>query len=166
MLTYVKGSPYCDYCQGRHPWPRHCRHCGAEMKDRRTLYCGGFESPCGREWAFTHATWGVVREILLKERGASCEVCGKECQAYGKPGSPETAEIHHLEEVNGIRGPGLMNRRENLLVLCHDCHQLFTNPPRSKLFWYMGRAYPWDHRKNVPRKPKAPKIPVEQLALL
>jgi len=80
-------------------------------------------------------------------------------------GDLQVAEIHHLQEVNGVRGSGLKNRRENLLVLCHDCHQLCTNPPQSKLFWYNGRAYPWKDRSKITRPPKVPKIPVEQAAL-
>ena len=159
MQELVKGRPHCDYCQGRHPWPRHCRQCGAELQDRRTRYCGGFESPCGREWAFTHATWGVVREIILKERGPTCEVCGKDLKAYAYIGHPDLAEVHHLHEVDGLRGPGLQNRRTNLIVLCHDCHQLVHNPPQCRIFWISGRAYRWENRHKL-------RIPAEQLALL
>lgn len=159
MRSTIRGQPYCDYCKQTHPWPRHCRQCGSELQDRRTNYCGGFQSPCGTEWAFTHATWGVVRHLIIKERGAVCEECGKALKEHASIGDPELAEVHHLEAVKGVRGPGPLNRRENLLILCHDHHQLAQNPPKSKLFWFRGRAYPWEDRNRLSR------IPAEQMSM-
>jgi len=159
MRSTIRGQPYCDYCKQSHPWPRHCRQCGAELQDRRTNYCGGATSPCGIEWGFTHWSWHAVREILLKEKNYTCEECGKVCKKWAPPGSNEVAEVHHVEEVKGDRGPGPQNRRENLLVFCHDHHQLCHHPPQCKLFWFRGRAYPWKDRNRLSR------IPTEQMSM-
>ena len=159
MRSTIRGQPYCYYCKQTHPWPRHCRQCGSELPDHRTNYCGGFLSPCGTEWAFTHATWSVVRQIYLEERAYTCEDCGKVCEKWATPGSKEVAEVHHLQEVKGAPRQGLVNRRTNLMVLCHDCHQLAQNPPQSKLFWFRGRAYPWEDRNRLSR------IPTEQMSM-
>jgi len=51
------------------------------------------------------------REKCLQEKGEKCSECG----------ATEDIEVHHID------GDRWNNRLENLIPLCHDCHQAVHN---------------------------------------
>lgn len=55
---------------------------------------------------------GTIKNLLIRERGHVCECCGLNVWL----GAPITIELEHVD------GNGLHNNRENLKLLCPNCH--------------------------------------------
>jgi len=110
-----------------------CRWCGCcivhllgPLKGKPN-YTKRWHSQCVKEYKFLF--WPAeTSHMLIEERGHRCEDCGTE---LNKP-SPinqygwKVAEIHHLiplvEFPHDPSDPYVAWKRENLLLLCHDCH--------------------------------------------
>lgn len=110
--------------------PRYCP-CGAKLLSRQKSYCsyecsGRFQRQnyidrwlAGEETGSQPSTGGIskrVRDYMLKEAGYKCTECGwcKPNPVLGKP----------ILSIDHIDGNWRNNRRENLIVLCYNCHTL------------------------------------------
>lgn len=93
------------------------RECGfsaraAVIEERISEWISGGES-----WSYKgHAIPDPVRKYLLEEAGNKCTRCGW-CEPNPKLGKP----ILCIDHVNGNWKD---NRRDNLVVLCYNCHTL------------------------------------------
>jgi Zn finger protein HypA/HybF involved in hydrogenase expression len=59
----------------------------------------------------------TIKKLTIEERGHRCEKCGLSEWLYG----PIPLEIHH------INGKAKDHRRENIQILCPNCHSLTDN---------------------------------------
>ena len=61
-------------------------------------------------------SWKQVRNTVLKDNYGMCGKCGKR---------PAT-EVHHIKWLtpSNINNPYITLGRDNLIPLCHNCHQL------------------------------------------
>ena len=84
--------------------PKWTREATAHQKQEHTL----------RKYAQRH------KEPMYKERGGRCEMCGCERKQ-------SKLHLHHILPLE--RYPELAARRENLMLLCPDCHtEVHQNP--------------------------------------
>lgn len=60
-------------------------------------------------------SWPKIREIVFSERGRQCEQCSWQAE---RKDSVVPTQIHHID------GDRTNNTRENLIVLCPNCHSL------------------------------------------
>jgi 5-methylcytosine-specific restriction endonuclease McrA len=89
----------------------HCSWCGVEVKNRR--YCGAVHS---YDYA-VHFRWPEASSAALKRAGGKCADCAKEAK------SASELRVHHMQPLDGgLRGWNILNRPENLVVLCPSCH--------------------------------------------
>jgi len=120
---------YDETCRGI------CRWCGLVIyhergPDKGRVNYKRWHNRCVTEFRFLF--WPqVTRETLLKERGATCEDCGSPLVG-GQGRSKGVArkripEVHHIIPLHQYphdpADPYAAWRRENLALLCHDCHQ-------------------------------------------
>ena len=88
-----------------------CRVCGGAIVKPYRKYCG---DDCWAKYQQCFLTWGMHKKNIIKERGHRCEKCGVE----GKP-----IELDHITAI--INGGDMWNK-ENLQLLCHQCHNKKT----------------------------------------
>jgi len=94
-----------------------CFWCG--LTNIRGRYC------CDAHlWAYKrHFNWPFARDWCWRRYSNHCGLCGT-----GKIEKPidwrwRTLEVHHIEPLNaGFRDWTLLNRPENLILLCPPCH--------------------------------------------
>lgn len=55
-------------------------------------------------------TWHSVRKAVIRRDNGVCGICGKH---------PANPEVHHKTPLS----EGGSNKLENLVTLCHECHQ-------------------------------------------
>ena len=121
-------DPYGKYynmtgyeCVGR------CFWCGEEkLKHRR--YCQNRK--CGAEYK-RHFRWQEARDWCRKRYETKCGECGvEEDRRYD---SKLRFAAHHIEPLNGsFRLWNKLNRPENLIWLCGDCHDEKRRKPESE----------------------------------
>ena len=64
-----------------------------------------------------HFHWPEASAAALKRAGGKCADCPKEAKSAAE------LRVHHIEPLNGeLRLWNILNRPENLLVLCPSCH--------------------------------------------
>ncbi|MDP2660672.1 MAG: hypothetical protein Q8R28_08080 [Dehalococcoidia bacterium] len=140
----------CLYHKTVHEPPVHCAACAEELKDRRRKYCPP-PKPCQETYTTEHWSWGFIRARFLKDKVCDCpSQLGRHvhCMACGGLSTLHYSqevlaiEVHHVMEVNGGPRLGQVNQPQNLLALCHACHQLAHHPPKTDIVYYGGRFYP------------------------
>ena len=93
-------------------------------------------SSCGRHWhneQRKRINRTVDRQTLFTERGGCCERCGWDAV-------PEVLEVHHIDRNRRH------NTRENLLLLCPNCHAIDHFDHRDGQFKNnLGRRIGADH---------------------
>jgi len=117
----------------------HCRRCSSLISSTRT-YCKscwdrrGSDVAFGKVQLWINGEWSggskrklsnSVRNFLLKESNYLCSKCG-----FGKK-HPDDG--NSILEINHIDGDGTNHSKENLEVLCPNCHALTSS--------YRGRNY-------------------------
>lgn len=78
-----------------------------------------------KNWS-NYASSGSMRKVLIKERGAKCE----QCSITHWLGISLALEMHHID------GDRTNNTKDNLVILCPNCHSItdnFKNRKRQKL---------------------------------
>lgn len=71
--------------------------------------------------------WPTIRKIIFKERGRKCEKCGwAKVNSFNK--------IIPIQ-INHIDGDKKNNSKDNLIILCPNCHSL------TKHFMFYGRKH-------------------------
>jgi len=106
----LRKEKICNFC--KQPW----------IGKRGSGYSAGRRCPNCRETAARDRPWEIVKlgtkkSRLIRERGHRCEECKNEMWL----GKPITLEMHH------INGDGKDNRKENLQLLCPNCHSMTPN---------------------------------------
>ncbi len=113
-----------------HRRPRFCRACGKQLFERHKQYCDTF---CQREWEYRDyiARWlrgeaigltpsgqlsHYVRHFLIEEAGERCSEC------HWRERNPVTGRVPL--QIDHIDGHYANCRRDNLRVLCPNCHSL------------------------------------------
>ncbi len=134
-----RNLPICHRHNKRHR-PTHCKWCGAELPGAKSWYCNAI---CGLR-QYEQNNWSAARAATLKIQGRFCQECGVAEEHQNHYPKMSNLEVHHWVEVNGGPRAGYANRPENLVVLCHDCHQRAHHPPRTDLVYapLFGRFYP------------------------
>lgn len=100
--------------------PRTCVHCGAKKEKRHNKYCDAciarrvYNRPATFEEAKDHV---ARKRFLLEERGHQCECC----ELTEWLGQPIPLEVHHVD------GDSDNNTKENLKLLCPNCHAFTDN---------------------------------------
>lgn len=65
-----------------------------------------------------------LRAAAVSIHGTSCKVCGFSFEtAYGAHGK-NYIEVHHLVPVSSLTEPSSVNPRDDLTVLCSNCHRM------------------------------------------
>lgn len=65
-----------------------------------------------------------LRTSAIAIHGTTCKVCGFNFEAvYGAHGK-QYIEVHHLVPVSTLLEPSTVNPREDLTVLCSNCHRM------------------------------------------
>lgn len=101
-----------------------CRWCGFVILHERGPQKG--RPNFSRHWhdrcvvEFRFLFWPQeTRRTLLRERGEACEDCGVNLRV-------RPSEVHHIRPLHlyphDPQDPYAAWRRENLALLCHDCH--------------------------------------------
>ena len=89
-----------------------CWWCGAAFPDKRRRYCS---VSCRREYE-ENFYWLWASTSAVRRARYRCRECG----IRGK----RRLEVHHIVPLNGSdRIINVLNRRENLVVLCKACHR-------------------------------------------
>lgn len=84
----------------------------SRMREKSKLVCTGLERKPFEELV----EFKAVRRKILNERGRKCEICGwQEVSPFSKT---IPVQVHHINKNRKD------NRRENLMVLCPNCHSL------------------------------------------
>lgn len=113
-----------------------CQHCGKEFilyKEHHGKFCShecfvehrkgktiqdweeGVTNGCSSRYKLTP----TIREYIIKERGNKCEVCGFSGE---NPYTKKTIlQVHHKD------GDASNTKKENLQVLCPNCHAMTEN---------------------------------------
>jgi len=108
-----------------------CLWCEKELPKGRRKYCS---DECSYQYYIhnvAHLWWNNAKKIALERAHNMCEDCG----------SGRSLEVHHKEKLvnNKSRQNSPLNRQDNLIVLCRDCHE--------------KRHHPYsDGRKEVPKE--------------
>ncbi len=115
----------------------HCFWCGSveyRGKKLRGRYCSS-----SHLWAYKrHFNWPFARDWCWIRYASQCGLCG----SLTPPGSiywRRGLEVHHIEPLNaGFRDWTLLNRPENLILLCPPCHDStrtkdFAGIPKAKV---------------------------------
>ncbi|MCK5023289.1 MAG: HNH endonuclease [Candidatus Aenigmarchaeota archaeon] len=95
-----------------------CRVCGKtrdQWEKRRSVFCS---EECSKKYQKCFYTWAELRAKILKERGANCEKCNKDCSA-------DTHELE-LDHITALVNGGDMWDESNLQLLCNRCHRKKT----------------------------------------
>ena len=96
-ITGHEGTGCCWWCGGKFPDKRPRRFCCEECRNKyqETYY------------------WFWAVPVALQRAGHKCEECG----------TRGALEVHHIEPLNNEpRVCNILNRSENLIVLCRACH--------------------------------------------
>jgi predicted HNH restriction endonuclease len=65
-----------------------------------------------------------LRAAAIALHGTTCKACGFNFEAaYGRHGK-NFIEVHHLVPVSRLASPSSVNPREDLTVLCSNCHRM------------------------------------------
>ena len=66
----------------------------------------------------------ALRTAAVAFHGTTCKVCGFNFEAaYGEHGK-NYIEVHHLTPISTLPEPSSINPREDLTVLCSNCHRM------------------------------------------
>ena len=111
---------------------KYCKFCGKPLNNIRSIYCS---NTCHKEYEYTkHVTeWlngknftsgpylvpNFIKRYLLNEFNHKCEICG--WGEVNKSTGLVPLQIHHID------GDCTNNKRENLQLLCPNCHSLTSN---------------------------------------
>ena len=66
------------------------------------------------QFDYNDPKWKRKRKTILRRDGYKC----RECRRYGR--NREATEVHHIKHVD--EWPELAYKDENLVSLCHGCH--------------------------------------------
>jgi hypothetical protein len=100
-------------------WSEEARKKGAENSAKRKIEKRNKLLKEGKYELLSHK---FRREVLLKEANYTCESCNNS-EWLGKP---LWLEIHHIDDDNKN------NKRENLMVLCPNCHSAIDSNYRFR----------------------------------
>ncbi len=96
----------------------YCFWCGVRTRGR---YCSGSH----RLQYLRHFNWSYARDWCWKRYSGHCGVCGQVSKPSNIDWRWRDLEVHHLDAINaGFREWTLLNRPENLILLCPPCHDL------------------------------------------
>lgn len=100
-----------------------CFWCGGELKGKLKRYCRGHM----KEY-YRHFDWSYASHWALRRAEYKCENCGAG-EVMNKKGwwdrARSSLEVHHIVPLNGApRQFTAFNLPFNLIVLCHQCHQV------------------------------------------
>jgi len=72
---------------------------------------------------YNSSSWQRLRAVTIAERGPVCEKCHKVIS------NPLDCQIHHKRELTpeNVRDINISLNPDNLMVLCHDCHDAIHN---------------------------------------
>jgi len=101
-----------------------CRVCGKLLSRGNKRYCSKKCQLIGKELLLeqgNYKSYDIIKKHLLKTRPYQCE----ECLLSEWKGNPIPLELHHID------GNSENNKKENLKLLCPNCH-FFTPTYRSK----------------------------------
>lgn len=97
-----------------------CYWCGGELPGKRRCYCCG---ECERNYYEAFCWIDASRKALVRENH-TCQDCGLRDRLVG---------VHHIVPLRGgYRLWNVLNRQENLEVLCLKCH---TTADRERRQW-------------------------------
>ena len=91
--------------------------------------------------------WNTLKADLLEERGPMCQIC----KLQG------ASELHHA--IYGrMKGVKELDTRENLVLICKDCHSR-ANFQMKRLSWHLnciryGKEHMLDWHDELPLKNK------------
>lgn len=101
--------------------PRQCKKCGetfiAPDNSRASKMCDKHREAVGRRRTWEQVSLGTKKARLIRERGHRCEVC-KLSHWLGKL---LILELHHINATYRD------DSKENLQLLCPNCHSLTPN---------------------------------------
>ena len=87
-------------------------------------------------------SWGAIKRRIFRERGRRCESCGWDKENSYNGIVP--VQIHH------INGDGNDHSRENLIVLCPNCHSLTDS--------FMNYGNKWENGKPIRKSVRTERI--------
>ncbi len=74
-----------------------------------------------------------LRAAAIAFHGATCKVCGFNFEVtYGEHGK-SYIEVHHLIPISSLPEPSTINPREDLTVLCSNCHRMIHRKRETPL---------------------------------
>lgn len=79
---------------------------------------------------YNTARWHDLRKKILRRDRYQCRICRR----YGK--LTEATEVHHIQHAD--ERPDLAYSPDNLISLCHSCHE--KQHPEKAAKSYRGRA--------------------------
>lgn len=90
-----------------------CWRCGEPFPDKRARrFCS---VKCRRKYENTFY-WAWAARLALRRANDTCQVCGEKAR--------RRLQVHHIIPlVGGNRMKNVLNRPDNLVVLCKKCHQ-------------------------------------------
>lgn len=98
-----------------HEEPGRCFWCGTEVRKSRRYCCKEHS-----DLYWKHFGWGFAAPWCLERYNQTCADCGEKGGLVA----------HHIKPLNGAqRTWNILNRPENLVALCHKCHQRRHHPP-------------------------------------
>lgn len=101
-----------------------CYWCGGELSSRRLCYCS---IECQLNY-YRNFCWIEAEHIALREAKYTCRECGERNRLE--------LEVHHIIPLNGgYRMWNVLNKQENLKVLCLECHKKYrkTNTKQADI---------------------------------
>ena len=117
-----------------------CWWCGKpiEQNKRHAHYCRGKSHDdflsCFRQY-HEYFDWQYASRRSMRKAERKCQNCGVAATDIGTRYAHSNLEVHHIVPLKGsLRSFTAYNLPWNLIVLCHDCHQLAhaaLRPPKT-----------------------------------
>ena len=81
------------------------------------------------------------RSLAVAYHGLKCVVCGFEFEKkYGARGK-DYIEVHHLRPVSTLRKPTKVNPKNDMVVVCSNCHRMIHRKGSPSSFAEFKRIY-------------------------
>lgn len=109
-----------------------CQKCGTLVIGHtpRRKFCDNCTKTKPQKINYRRREWLEARKKTIERDKGVCQLCNLYIG--------ESIDVHHIDEngyrKNGIENKSANNNLNNLICLCHHCHQLITSVLRYKKF--------------------------------